>query len=175
LNRKLFLLKKLSGNIQILACVADKNQVLWFSTIDSLYKYNLKNNKYEIVKDIGKQSIFYIFFDRQNNLWLGTRLGVAFCRNIDPPFIPYFQAKDALLKIDHAYYVYPINDSVIYVCADDGFYEVNMYANDILQEGHRMAYYYIFKNIENKIIVSSNKGLFVYASKKNASNRRRVS
>ena len=168
-----FALNRLLVNIQILSCKMDKNQVLWFSTVDHLYKYDLKNNKYEIVNDIGKQeqgnwlsSIFYIFFDRQNNLWLGTARGIAFCRNIQPAFIPYLQAKDASLKIDRAYYVYPFSDSVIYVCADDGFYEVNTFSDDIIQTGDHTVYYYLFKNIDNKIIICGNNGLFVYASKK---------
>lgn len=159
------------GNLIITSCAVDKNGLLWFGVAGHLYRTDLQQQSTAEIKDMAYgdganwlNAVFYIYADSQQNIWLGTPHGVAFARNAAAPFIPYFETADKSIKINHAYYVFPYNDSLIFVCAQNGFYEINRMSGSIREWGKGASFDYIFRHPDNHLIVSGENGLKVYQS-----------
>lgn len=151
----------------------DPSGDIWFSASSKLFKVKLNDKTIQEVKDcntdIGIDWLNYvdaIFFDKQNNIWLGTRKGAAYTKNAIPAFTPYFVSDDLSAKIDHAYSIYPYSDSVIYAGTEAGLLKINTVDNRISTIDKGKLYYLITEHTDKNLLVSNEEGFFVYKRNK---------
>jgi len=123
-------------------CTTDPPGNLWFSADNALYRMNIVSGEVTRIEDADYSNpenwfngIFDIYFDRVGHIWLGTQKGLAYSPVSASPFAAFFQSADHSLVINHANYALPYRDSLLYVCAEDGFYRVGLSDNLI----HRLA------------------------------------
>ncbi|MBE7169539.1 MAG: hypothetical protein INR73_03070 [Williamsia sp.] len=147
----------------------DSSHHIWFSTSSKLFRVNTSHHTVMEVKDanIHLQNdwfnyIYDIFFDRNNNIWLGTRKGITYTRNTIPFFIPYYISADQTAMIDHAFYIYPYNDTVAYACTETGLLAVNSNTNEIVSLDKGRKYYFITEHTDKNMLVSSEDSFFVF-------------
>jgi len=114
-------------------CATDPQGNLWFSADNALYRLNIISGGVARVEDADYSNpenwfngVYDIYFDRVGHLWLGTLKGLAFSPDSPSPFSTFFQSADHRLAINHANYVFPYHDSLLYVCAEDGLYRVDL-------------------------------------------------
>ena len=146
----------------------DQYRNLWFATNEGLYKMNTVNGNISTVEDVNRvdqkkwtRSVNKIFFDKHHNLWLGTLQGFAIATKTSSPFLNFFQSADLKTKINRAFFVYPFNDSIEYVCAEDGFYRVDNNVKNIqrLKEG---LFWFMFSHRDGNLILSTDNRLYVF-------------
>lgn len=156
-------------DVEILASGRDSFNNVWFSTASQLFKADIKKQTIKEIKD-GRTNfqndwfnyIYDIFFDKENNIWLGTRKGVAYTKNIAPAFIPYYISEDQSTRIDHAFYIHPYNDSILFVCAESGLLKVDLKKNKFEYLDKEKTYYFITRHIDGNMLVSSEDNFFIY-------------
>lgn len=165
----LFKTNKEFGQVRIETSAIDSLQNIWFSTASKLYKVNANEKTIQEVRDanINVQGDWLnytdaIYFDRNNNIWLGTIRGMAYTRNTTPLFLPYNVSEDQSSRIDHAYYVYPVNDSVLYAGTENALLKVDLNKNIIVPIDKGTRYYFVNEHVDKKLLVSNDNGFFVY-------------
>ncbi len=146
----------------------DRDRNLWFSTDDGLYKKNFKEDVLTTIENLNlvdqkkwTNSVNDIFFDRHNNLWLGTLQGFAVATRVHSPFLHYFQSADLKTKISRAFFIFPYNDSVEYVCAEDGFFRVDNTVKNI-QRLKKGSYSFMFQHNDEGFFLGKNNRLFSF-------------
>jgi len=156
-------------NENISAIVKDKENNIWFSTTDKLFKSNKNGSQTtEIIsvenagEKINLNSIFTIFFDKNNYVWLGTVKELLYSKNKPISFSPYYQSNDYKTRIDHSYFIYPKTDSFIYVCASDGLYSIDL-ATDKFQKIDSLKSYFFFYEFQKIFFVTNEKGFYIYS------------
>ncbi|HET7000366.1 MAG TPA: two-component regulator propeller domain-containing protein, partial [Puia sp.] len=163
--------EKIPGEVdkEITSLQQDSSQNLWFATNEGLFKFEAANDHKTAIRDDNRAdqhtwlgSVNSIFFDRQHNLWLGTIYGVAVAANPHPVFQNFFQSSDFKAVINRAYYVFPYNDSVEFVCAEDGFYRVDNSSGHISQIKSGSSFSFMFQHPDGNLIVSLENHLFIF-------------
>jgi signal transduction histidine kinase/ligand-binding sensor domain-containing protein len=156
------------ANSAIFTCAADKQKNIWFSTFDRLYVTRLDDHRFSVVHDITPipgndymNTVINIFFDRDDQLWIGTQYGAGLCDQRSPAIIPYYRDKESDTKISHAYYIHPVNDTLLYIGAQDGVYSVDVAGDRIRNLGSFRRCNYIFETPYRHHILSCDQGLFV--------------
>ncbi|MDF2186989.1 sensor histidine kinase [Paraflavitalea sp. CAU 1676] len=150
---------------------ADQSDNLWFSTRRHLIKMDAYSKRFWYVKEskvIEKDwtsSVYAIFFDRMNNLWLGCHEGVSFSTNRSAAFLAYHKSEETKETISHAYYIYPNGDSITLVCASDALYKVNRLTGEIGSLDKGKSYYYVFEDANHRLIASCDDGLVIVGQK----------
>jgi ligand-binding sensor domain-containing protein/two-component sensor histidine kinase len=142
------------------------NSTVWVAYNNSLVKYfHGDNTGFTCLASKGhddtkwlNDATFLAKVDRQ--LWIGSEYGIAVIRDADP-FVPYFQDRDNTVKLNHCYSLYPENDSILYVCTDQGFYSVNYNNTSITKIGSDGYYITCFQGPLKEKIVSGFGGTFV--------------
>ncbi len=154
---------------EIISLKPDSSGNLWFATNKGLFKFDIPNDQITAIRDENRAdqhkwlgSVNSIFFDRQQNLWLGTLYGLAIASNPHPAFLNFFQSSDFKAAINRAFYIFPYNDSVEYVCAEDGFYKVENSSGRILQIKSGISFSFMFQHPDGNLIVSSANHLFIF-------------
>ena len=157
------------SHARIEASGSDTSGHVWFSAPSKLYRADLYSHTVLEVKDAGAQLqndwfnyIYDIYFDKTNNIWLGTRKGVAYTKNTIPIFHPYYVSEDQSTKMDHVFYLYPCNDSIVYACTETGLLKVNTYENSIISLDMGKKYYFITSHSDKNMLVSTEDSFFVY-------------
>jgi len=157
-----------TNNKEVKSLNLDQYRNLWFATNEGLYKMNTESGIISTVEDVNRvdqkkwtRSVNKIFFDKHNNLWLGTLQGFAIATKTYSPFLNFFQSADLKTKINRAFFVYPFNDSIEYVCAEDGFYRVDNTVKNIqrLKEG---LFWFMFSHKDGNLILSTDNRLYVF-------------
>jgi len=162
-----FIPAKINNNIASLKF--DNSGFLWFSNDNFVVQVDITSKRFWIIQNaISKSenwlnSVYNIFCDRDNNIWLGCQQGLAMIKNKEPAFIAYNSVNSS--DISHAYFIYPDTDSTIYVCAENGLYYVNSKKNTIESIDNLKAYDYVFKDPFDRIIVSNFDGFFELKNK----------
>jgi len=162
----------LLGRQEILCCARDSHGQLWFSAANRLYRLDLTTGRMTEIKDTDYSnpenwftSIQSIYFDRFEHLWLGGQKGLAYSTIQPSPFAFWFQSADHTHKINHANFVCTWQDSLICVCAEDGFYTVNMRNRNIRRYSEaRFVYAAVLK--DHRLLVSSEDSLYVLQQEK---------
>jgi ligand-binding sensor domain-containing protein len=164
------------ANLQ-LHCYAvkkDGNKNIWLSSENEVLKINELQQKYSVVKENSSndkynwlKSVYALYIDNQNEyIWLGCQDGLAYAKNVNAAFTSYNRSSNDLTTIQHAYYLFPINDSILYSCAENGLYKVNLNNGNIKAIDNTKAYDCIFINPFKKILVSHLKGLQILENDK---------
>ncbi len=154
---------------EVHAIERDRDGNLWFATGAGLFKFTLQDSSVAAIRDVNQSdqkkwlsSVNSLFFDSLDNLWLGTLQGFAIATTTHAVFLNYYQSADLKEKIDRAYFIFPINDSSEYVCAEDGFYYVDNFNGIIKRLKGGMAFFSMYRHPDGNIIVSSEHQLFVF-------------
>jgi ligand-binding sensor domain-containing protein/two-component sensor histidine kinase len=141
---------------------------LWFATDAGLYIKSSGNNAVNVVEDVNQtdrkkwtNSVNVIFFDRQNNLWLGTLQGFALATRTRSPFLNFFQSADLKTKLDRVTYTYPYNDSVEFICAYDGIYKVENNSKKIerLKPG---TFWFITRHRDGQLMAGADNRFYIF-------------
>ncbi|GAB2838726.1 sensor histidine kinase [Ferruginibacter profundus] len=153
----------------------DKEKNIWYSNESNLIKVNFKTKKYSVIKNastsespVWLNSIYTIFCDNEDNLWLGCQQGLAYLKN-SPPYAENISSKETSISntsITQAYYLYPQSDSIVYACSENGLYKVNCFTGDIYPIDSRVSYDYFYCDNILDTLVSNTKGLFSIRNKK---------
>jgi signal transduction histidine kinase/ligand-binding sensor domain-containing protein len=156
------------GDKTIFSCAKDPQGNLWFSTFDHLYAWSPASNRYETIEDIVYtpandylNTVMHVFFDNQDNLWLGTQYGAGVCDYRQPAIIPFYRDRKTDVQINHAYYVLPANDSLVYVAAQHGAFSVNTNSGKITALSAARRFNFIFRTPDDRFIFSNDDGIQV--------------
>ncbi|WP_315819744.1 hypothetical protein [Paraflavitalea speifideaquila] len=151
-------------------CAVDKENNVWFSTATDLYKYNLVSRRAVRIADAASPSdawnstIYYLFNDRDNNIWAGSQMGLGYFGTSEGVFTVYNKSLTSETNIAHAYTIYPANDSTIYCGATDGLYKIHTRTRSINKLEQGEYFFLIFKMPDGNILVSYSLGLFVFVN-----------
>lgn len=155
----------------ISAIAKDKQNNVWFSTTDKLFKCNKITGIVEEIspienvnEKINLNSIFTIFFDKNNYVWLGTVKELLYSKNTPIVFYPYYQSQDFRIRIDHPFFIYPKTDSLMYVCASDGLYSIDDKKSKFEKLDSQKSYFFFYE-FQNHFFVTNEKGFFIYLEK----------
>jgi signal transduction histidine kinase/ligand-binding sensor domain-containing protein len=141
---------------------------IYFSNKNNLAKADLGGKRYSYIREstYGNNSdwtgaVFGIMVDNNGFLWLSCMQGLSFSNNRQAAFFSYSHSTDSQDKIGHARTVFPYNDSLVYVCAEDGLYKVNTLRGTIRTIDKTRAYFFCFKDHNGRLIVSNDENSFV--------------
>ncbi len=152
-------------NSDIYAIAVDKDKNIWFSTDNDLVKLNPFTKEYFQIADALANdveflnNVYRIYCDKENNIWLGCQTGLFYLTNKPSPTSIFHHFNHNASKISHAYYLFPANDSIVMVTAENGLYEVNIHAATIKEIDNSQAYDFIFHDPYNRLLVSNKSGL----------------
>jgi ligand-binding sensor domain-containing protein/two-component sensor histidine kinase len=138
-------------NEKELHCISIYDSGCIVSGKNILYKTNLNTGQFEEIQLAGNYedrswiTLSNSILLEKNNVWIGSQYGVAWIRNFNSPFVPYFNSFDGKnIKINHAITLYAENDSVLFVCGDDGLYSLNHLSSRIRKFEVDDFYYSVF-------------------------------
>ncbi|MBP7554739.1 MAG: hypothetical protein KA821_00640 [Chitinophagaceae bacterium] len=152
----------------VFSCFQEKSGRIWISDAKKVIRIDLSNNSYEQLSEntslppedwIG--SVYSIFIDRQDNLWLGCHQGLAFAKNNVSPFYRMYQSAASADRMEHLYYIDPKNDSITYAGGQNGLYLINNKTGVIRNITPGINYYHSFTDLKGNNIVSNDNGSFV--------------
>lgn len=151
----------------IFTCTTDRAGHLWFGADNSLYRTDITSGHTVGIKDAEYSdpenwfsNVYCIFIDPYDHLWLGSQKGLALSETTASPFKSWFQSADYSVTINHANFPFSCGDSLLYVCAEDGFYRVVLASNKIsrLSKGE---FWYAAGLRDGHILVSANDRLYI--------------
>ncbi len=141
---------------------------LYFSNKNNLVKADLRTGQYTHIKGNAYNNnpewtseVFGIMVDNKGFLWLSCMHGLAFSNNRPAAFSSYSSSVESQEKIGQARTIYPYNDSMVVVCAEDGLYRVNINTGSISAIDKTHAYLFCFKDHNNKLIVTNDANSYV--------------
>lgn len=151
----------------VYAISSDSAGNIWFSNKNNLVKSSAYGKEFITINATNKPdganwmaSVFEIYFTSDNELWLGCQEGIAYTDINPPKFISYRKSTNTEVTIGHAYFIFPLNDSIIYVCAEDGLYKTNTSTGIITAIDKGKPYFYVFRGPKNRLAASSSEGTF---------------
>lgn len=142
------------------------SKYLFVGTEKGLLQCDSRLHTYSHVKEVSANgeewfnTIQYLYTDREDNVWIGCKEGLAYLRTGQSPFERVNHQEYPEAKINQVYCVKPVGKNFIigmekglvrYLPAEDRF--------QLLEE--KMAYNYVFYDQDSNLIVSSSVGLFV--------------
>jgi signal transduction histidine kinase/ligand-binding sensor domain-containing protein len=167
---------KITGTVQadnlpatdVYACGQDKSGDIWFAHPNVLARIDANTHKVKLVKENKSRSdpdwlasVYSIYFDSSNNLWLGCQQGLAYAITQPAPFMQFTASAVSETRIGHAYYLYPSDDSTVYSCAQDGLYKVSLNSGTITAIAQKKPFYCYFIGPGGKPITANLDGSFV--------------
>jgi hypothetical protein len=142
------------------------DQGTWVAYDNALIRYNGEgNNSCQYKASKGYEENKWLcdarFLSNINDqIWVGSDLGIAIIKK-QRPFIPYFQDIDNSTKLNHCFTLFPENDSLLYACTAEGFYNVNIKRAVINRIGPNGYYLNCFRGPEQSLVVSGFNGTFL--------------
>ncbi len=175
-NNKLSLKQRNATNVinskEVFSCALDTTGNLWISDAHHLYKEERQTGRLTKISERNNESdawqtaIYSLFFDDNNRLWMGSEEGLSYCSLRKQPFEKFYRSAGSTTKIQHAFSIYPLNDSIVYCGAANGLYEVNT-NTDLIRQLHTGASCYLIAAVTpDNILVSNSEGLFIIAQGK---------
>lgn len=157
---------------EVLSCALDTAGNLWISDAHHLYKEERQTERLTRISerhnenDAWQTAIYSLYFDDSNRLWMGSEEGLSYCSLRKQSFEKFYRSTGYNTKIQHAFSIYPLNDSIVYCGAANGLYEVNT-NTDLIRQLHAGASCYLIAAITREnILVSNSEGLFIIAKGK---------
>lgn len=158
----------LSHGRDIYACRQDRKGNIWFSTAGSLIKTAPSGASCQLVRDHTSREIanwldavYNIFFDKEDNVWLGCQAGLAFAANNTSSFTSISRSSLSETTIRHTYCLNPIDDSTLFCCAQEGLYRVDPPKGIVIPLDIGRPYYQAFPDPAGRLLVSSTDGMFI--------------
>lgn len=152
-------------NTDVYALDIDKSNNIWFSNENNLYKIEAGTSHYDLIQNARETSVSFlsnvykIYCDKAGNLWLCCQIGLFFLKNAPAAMLTYHQSYNSITKIPHAYFLQPVNDSIVLVTAENGLYKVNTNIRHIEAIDETQAYDFVFFDPYKRLLVSNKTGL----------------
>ncbi len=157
-------------NNKELHCISILDGVAVISGKNVLLKIKLATEKIETIQLAGNFEdrswitlTNSVYADSQS-IWLGSQYGVGWIRNINSPFVAYYNSMDGSnTKINHAITICAASDSSIIICGDDGLYNLNPNTSLIKKFSIDDFYYSVFRAAKGFFIASGvSKGMQLF-------------
>ena len=149
----------------IYAVAIDQQHQTWFSTENNLFCIDETNKKYTVIDNALQEnntflnSVYSLFCDANNNLWLGCQAGLFYLKNAPAPTVTYTRPGNNNILISDAYYLYPADDSTLLVTGENFLYKLNTHTGNIGELDNTQPYDFVFKDPFGKTLVSNKGGL----------------
>jgi signal transduction histidine kinase/ligand-binding sensor domain-containing protein len=156
-----------SYRTEIFSCAFDNAANLWFSDAHGLYRS--AHSGQQLVKisentnagDNWQSSIYSLYADDNHLIWIGSEEGLSYFSPTEHAFEKFYKSYTSTTKIQHAFSIFPANDSITYCGAANGLYRVNVrtYAIDKIDETG--SCYLINRLTKEQLFVSNSQGSFI--------------
>lgn len=94
-------------------------------------------------------------YQSREGIWVGSTYGVAWVKNVRTPFTGFYSSMDRSgVRINHGTTLCKINDSICFVCADDGMYRSNEQTGRITRISDPDFFYEAFRVPGHMVIAS---------------------
>lgn len=147
----------------------DKKGKLWVCTENNVLKIDPLRKDYKLISNSRVsdesnwfESAYHIYADKDGNIWIGCQQGVAYLPPTSSPFVSFSKSTESPTRINHAYFLLPVNDSIIFSCAENGVFEINTSSGTIQALDLGKSYHHIFSDPFRNYIFSSDDGAFIY-------------
>lgn len=140
---------------------------VYVGTEQGLYQCDKKSWTYLLIKETGVReqewfkSIQYLYGDRNKNIWVGCKEGLALVQNSPGPFecINRQEFPEAP-KLDQLYFVLP-NGPNFLICMQKGLVQYVPSRRQFITIDNKKAYNFSFLDHDSNVIVSSDEGLYI--------------
>ena len=157
-------------NNQELHCISVAGEQAIITGKNLLYKVQLTTGKTESIQLSGNFedrswiTLTNAVYSDKQSIWLGSQYGVGWIRNINSPFVAYYNSMNGSnIKISHAITICAASASSILVCGDDGLYDLDPATAIIRKFGVEDFYYSVFKAPNGYFIASGvSKGMQLF-------------
>jgi len=160
------------GDKNIYACRQDRTGAIWICTTNHLIRVKAGGG-YDLVKEHTSyddlnwlDAVYAIYFDQDNDLWLGCQAGLAYSQSEPSWFLSISRSAISPEKIQHAYYIGTVNDSTLFCCAQEGLYEVHPLSGVISALAAGKPYYHAFVDPFGRVMVSNIDGVYILSGRK---------
>ena len=158
----------------IINCLAaGKANELWLGTNNGIGKIDLITGVYIPVDNnefpIADNFIYDLFHDRENGLWISSLKNLTRLDLVSSPFDAFKGNKNGSIRMNHIYSLVPFGNNEIFACGTDGLYKCNIENKNIQKVKGSSALgiiHYVLKAKDDLWLVSSDKGMVAYHSKK---------
>ncbi|MBS1605294.1 MAG: hypothetical protein JST42_21700, partial [Bacteroidetes bacterium] len=153
----------------IYSCRQDSKGNIWFCGTHCLASITPDKERLTLVREHSSldeyrwmDAAYEIFFDKDDNLWLGCQHGLLYALNRPSCFTTIGKSVSSDALIRHAYYIDPVNDSTLYCCAQDGLFKVNPLTGMVTALHQGKPFYHVFKDPLGNLIASAVDGAIVH-------------
>jgi signal transduction histidine kinase/ligand-binding sensor domain-containing protein len=152
---------------QLFACTVDNQGRVWFSNASSLLRWDPASRKTEKIADVNQatdswqSTICALLTDRQGNIWAGSGEGLSFLSPAPKPFDKFSHSFFSSTRIQHAFTLHAVGDSIIYCGASNGLYKVNLVNRRIRKIDDASSWYMMESLDDRRVLASGSRGLFI--------------
>lgn len=153
-------------NDELFAGAMDADHRIWFSNASGLFRWDPAQKSLDRIFDANQESdswqstIYALYSDSKGFIWAGSEEGLSILHRRKQPFDKFYHSFSSGSRIQHAFTLYPLNDSITYCGAGNGLYRVNMNNRLITQIDNAGSCYMIDEIGRKQLIGSNSKGLF---------------
>ena len=146
--------------------IAFHDSSYWVSDNNTIYRFipGQQHTIYKTSKGPDEQkwlNAVKVMSFSSGELWLGNQYGITIIKINPPPFTPYYQGDNKITKLNHCNNLLSVGDSMIYSCATDGFYSINVNDGAINPIGDNTYSLSVFKGPLDEVVFSNDKGTYV--------------
>ena len=138
--------------------IADNQHLFKFTPDLISYKTVIEDNA--MLNGSWLNEIYCLYADRQENLWLGCKQGLALSSNHTSPFKSFNHQNLPNGELNHLYTVFPEGDGHILIGQETGLTELDSVTNSFTIIEPLKSYNYIFRDYADRLIVSADDGLY---------------
>jgi ligand-binding sensor domain-containing protein/signal transduction histidine kinase len=142
--------------------VFPSKQDLIISNSNGLYKMGKSSNELVRIRSANRDEFDietknpYFITESSGNTWIGSFFGLTKISSGKAQFNRFFKsANDERVKIRHAYKLKSVNDTIVYIAAEDGLYQLNLNSKGIVQKVSGLITNCIEKMSDEELICSS--------------------
>lgn len=145
----------------------DANGDIWASTSNGVFKIDKNNNFSPIEFSEGKKTdlrniALNIYFDKLNNIWIGTMAGCYYSSRVSSLFTKILKTQKGN-PLNHLYFLYPQNQYLL-ACDETGLYKMDFSLRQVKILDSIEFYKLFFKDLKGNTLFSTSHGLFIWDS-----------
>jgi Y_Y_Y domain/Histidine kinase-, DNA gyrase B-, and HSP90-like ATPase/Histidine kinase len=142
----------------------------YIAALKHFYRFDKSLSTYTLMQEPdgnGSQSewlsdVLNIYEDKNRNIWLGCKQGLAFISNHSTAFKPYYYDPVSTEKIEHVMGVCKLSNNKIFAGLRNGLAMVDEKSGSISIIDKTHMFYHIFEDSYRRINVSREDGMFIY-------------
>ncbi len=147
----------------------NKQREILVAGINKLYRFTLSMVKYTLLEEPPRTSetdwlsaVQNVYYDHENNMWLGCQEGLAFVSKYPSPFKPFNHDKRTNTKLEHVRSVYVLNNGDILAGLRNGIVNIEYAGQKYTKYDTAHLYHHIFQDSKGLVHVSRPDGMFIY-------------